>query len=55
MHARRKQVKSEFLSTFCFTVERFERDTDGKLISIIERTTLCVFVSLEIILPGSWQ
>ena len=31
------QITSEFvLSTSCFTVERFERDIDGKLFSIIE-------------------
>ena len=28
------------LSTFCFTVERVEREIDGKLFSIIERTTV---------------
>ena len=34
---RRKQIKSELiLSTFCCTVERIERDLDGKLFSIIE-------------------
>ena len=36
-----KQVKSELmLSTFCYTVEHIERHIDGKLFSIIERTTV---------------
>ena len=34
------------LSMFCFTVERIERDVDGNLFSIIQRTTV-YFGSLE--------
>ena len=31
------------LSTLCFTVESIERDIDGKLFSIIERTAMCIW------------
>ena len=37
-----KSKVSYFLSTFCFTVEHIEKDIDGKLFSIIERTTMCL-------------
>ena len=33
------------ISTFCYTVERIERNIDGKLLSIIERTTVYIWFS----------
>ena len=68
---RHKQAESELiLSKFWYTVivERFDRkriDIDGKLLTIIEKKKkkkknqlqkpLCIFGSLETVLPGSWQ
>ena len=44
---------SSFYPLFCFTVERIERDIDGKVFSIFEITTVQgILDSLETVLPG---
>ena len=54
MHARRKEVNSELIYLFCFTVERIDSDIDGNCSALLKEP-LCIFGFFETILPGTWQ